>query len=436
MGVLRKGAAAAVAASLVFFGAAAFAADNIVPASNADLDAIVAAAKRAASAAGSCGSGECVKYSCSAATSAANALDDARVNLYEMQRALQQAQADYLKHLDSLMKEWANNNQRNAEVKHALQMSKMYSDIGKAMVDFASIVDSFQTIKDLAERLGQSGKLDPVEAANLNRRLADAVFEQQSGFIGTINDVTNFTTGEDMLPDVVSKLQTAKGAVSDVYGAYNDVREAVAKVAAIKDATQKAKVLAGLRGSAKSLGQLATKAGQLYAESLQKAMAEEVAENEKVMAGLDKAYGDVTGMYNALLKRQMAVNHALDAVRDSYQRGYACAAKCPNALGPRPVPDNAGKSYGEVMKAASGKMASLTKAIGASSSKLKVSKAEPSAQRTSASTLEGDQMTQCEPKPNASPAPASASAPEKCAEGKGMTGSIEALAGNMQSGCR
>src|SRR5262249_53560412 len=238
--------------------------------------------------------------------------------------------------------------------------------------------------------------------------------------------------------------QTVKGVLSDMYGAGNDYYESykqyeewAARIKGIKpDPSMLAKgrqILTHLRSSAKSLGQLAGKAGIYYSETMQKAMAEEIAEAESANAAINKTYGDFNAEYNALLKRQMAVNKALLALRDSYERSYACTAKCPNALAPRPVPDNAGKSYGEVMKAVNGKMALLTKAIGASSSRLKVSKAEPSAQRTSASSLDGDQMTQCEPKPNASPAPA---APPKCAEGKGITGSIEALAGNMQSGCK
>ena len=435
MEVLRKWAAAAVAASLFFIGAAVFAADNIVPASNADLDAIVAAAARAAKAAGSCGSGECIKYSCSAATSAANALDDARVNLYEMQRALDQAKADYLRHLDSLMKEWANNHQNSAEVRNLLTFSKTMSDIGKAMLDMASIVDSIKTIDELANKLNEKN-IDPLTTKILYARYADATFEQQSTIFSTLDDALSFTKGEGKIPKGVADAQTIKGCISDMYGALNDGYEAYKQAAAIADATKKAKALAVARGSFKSAGQLAGKVLQHYAEITQNALAEELAETEAVNAALGKTYGNFTAEYNALLKRQMAVNKALLALRDGYQRGYACAAKCPNALGPRPVPGNDGKSYGEVMKAANGKMASLTKAIGASSSKLKVSKAEPSAQRTSANTLDGDQMTQCEPKP-AAPAPATAAAPQKpCAEGKGMTGSIEALAGNMQSGCK
>jgi hypothetical protein len=319
-------------------------ADNVAPATDADLHAIAHAAGLARQRAGACKqqAEECRRDSCKGSADLSRSLDDARVTLAAMQPRLAEARSDTLKHFQTMEKEYVRNVGDDAKMQKALAYMKFLSDFSKLMFDAASLADGVNSIQDIWEKLGSGAALSKGERALLEARLYDQSWELASGLMGAVDDFGQWAGKDPRFSKAVSDAMTYKGGASDLFGAFNDFRDQY-------KATQ-GKTSAGLRASAKSLGQLAGKFLGAWSDARQNELMDRMAENAMNEGAIDQAAYNVYADYRRLLARELALEQTLDAVRAAYAAAYACAAQCPNAMGPAPVPDTSGMTYGEMLK--------------------------------------------------------------------------------------
>jgi hypothetical protein len=343
-------------------------ADNFAPPSDADLQAIINNTTLAKQHAGACASqppkepADCpAKIPCKEADDVAKSLDDSRMLLETIKAALAGAAWDQHMNLESIQNAYAENAQRADKARYALAASKSLTSAAKITLDAASLYDSFNSIKDIVDKVGTGKDLSDLDQAILAAKLSDQMIELPSTLVSTVDDTLTAARGKGFTAKDIADLQTYKGFISDLFGAATDFRDNFNKANPIltnrlgqqmplRGSPLNVKATS-LRAAGKSLGQAIAKVGNFYAERLQGRLQDELIENALVQDALDSNHAAAYRDYARTIDREVAVAHALDAIRDAYLYAYACTGKCglpyPGGAG---GPDTNGMSFGEVLK--------------------------------------------------------------------------------------
>jgi hypothetical protein len=307
---------------------------------------------------------------CDSAKSTAGNADALRAALYGMKGPLQQAALDAAQHLYQFNKEHQGLNDRNINQKYGLAVSKVLLNSAKVTLDLISLTD---TVKGLSEALENSklpGSVLPVQGVNNlsvvsdpTRDLGqvalalDGIVETASGTISSADDVKSALpeSKDGFLSKTATTMMTLKGACSDAAGAIRNYQAAMAAYRTGKESAQ------AFTDAGKGVANLLAKALVPVAEKAQEDLADEIANNEYTLQVEDRAMQTIAGDMERTRQRQLALDKALDAVRDAAAASYACASTCSGALGPQPIKGYTPSSqYGQALKDANAKAAALT----------------------------------------------------------------------------
>jgi hypothetical protein len=337
--------------------------DNFAPATDDDIKALDGALARIPA----CTAIRCPSFSCPAMGSLWSSLKEADVTISVLDSSLGEALHKYEDLLDRFQQEYRRLTQDDKRVRVAQVLSRAFLTLGKLYLTAASMGQWISSSGDLYDKLE-----DPDAATNLVGAVLalDRITEGASNIVSTIDTLAQSTGGPARVAsDDIARLQTQKGVISDILSAISahaDALRALARArqagnpAAIAEAAQNARRLAGTRGS---LGQLLGKLLAAVAEAQLDKLADRLSENLANEAALDEAWRYNYGNYIRLVDRKVGLTELRARIRAAQARTRSCALTCAeSATTPVSLPGR-GNSYGDWLRLYNPRVGELAAAI-------------------------------------------------------------------------
>jgi hypothetical protein len=339
--------------------------DNFAPATNADLDAIVAALG-ALPQGGACDRTHCPDYSCVEANKLYASLGNMAATVETIDVSLKEAIAQYITLLDRFNADY----ERVATMDRLVRWIKVWKEAflkaGRTYLDIASLASNIQGMLAPSEMelLGSRLRVDRVLAdVALVDRLVDVITGGLSTFddlytaaAGLINAWTPNSPSPQFLSDFQSRLIFFKSVANDVISGLAAHRNELVRLAdgvkagrwlQVRDAQLALKNLGTLRGS---VGQIVGKLLGAIADMQIRDLANEISDNEKSQNASNAAFAANNAAYLHLVQRRAALARTYAALQRAMQQVVPCAARCSEWRSTATVgPEVAGKTFGAIL---------------------------------------------------------------------------------------
>jgi hypothetical protein len=288
------------------------------PPDDSDLQTIIERAN-AYKAAANCAELECPKIDCAAAKAAADALNDLRIFLLNLVKALQAADHDLLAQYSALANANIADGQQLARTIWAIGVHEYLHNFGSALLSIASIA-SFA--KDFATKPEAFEDLSPTEMLDRLNSWASGLRSLES--LG--NTLAKAQHAAPLGTPITGNLDIAGGvdtkSINDQISTINDVKKTIN--AALKNGKDWKKALKG--GGAAALGQIAGRYLKLYSEDLLKERKAAEKELEDDIAASDPVLAEAFKNLRRVQARRFLAEDALNAVTDALNNYRACVA--------------------------------------------------------------------------------------------------------------
>jgi hypothetical protein len=330
---------------------------EVIPASNADLAVLQAAADSIAANAGACLSAECPIIDCDTAGILLQGLINAEANLDEMYKWLIQASDDAMAHLLSLQANDILTTEQLSQAITAQGLHQFLHDLGSTMLDLAAIGETLKGVKegDLNDASALK-KLDTAyetlkdmesTASTLGKAYEIDVPTRTSDLPGAVIGVA----GGDAIPDATgSKNATPDNIGSAINDVKSQVNDAIDMVQAVKEGKSPVSALGKMIGRiVKTISAAKLEERQALIDGYMKSLGENASAIASSIAFLQKANN-----------RRFAAEDALKAVRAAKNALMACMAKACGATSlTRPNVTSGFKGWGSALRHFNGMMQSL-----------------------------------------------------------------------------
>ncbi len=291
---------------------------EVIPASNADLAALKAAADSIAANAGACLDAECPIIDCNTAGILLQGLINAEANLDEMYKWLIQASDDAMAHLLSLQASDILTAEQLSQAITAQGLHQFLHDIGSIMLDLAAIGETLKGVKD--GDLNDASALKKLDTAY--ETLKD--MESATSTLGAAYEIDVPTPTSDLPGAVIGAAggdANSNATPEKIGSAINDIKsqvnDAIDAVQAVKEGKSPVSALGKMIGRiAKTISAAKLAERQALIEDYMKNIGANASAIASSMAFLQKANN-----------RRFAAEDALKAVRAAKNALMACMAK-------------------------------------------------------------------------------------------------------------